>query len=228
MMFNKIPKDLKIWLLLFVVTIIITLGWPGIDLAIAGHFYDAETATFPLKKANPYEFISKNIGWVIAPVVVIALLGGKTRQHRAKATVFLLLTLALGPGLVVNEVFKNHWDRARPRQVEQFGGDKQFTRALIPANQCERNCSFVSGDASVGYFVMALGFPLVRHRRFWFITGAITGLAVGYVRIVQGAHFFSDVLFCGLFVWLVARGCYWLVYKTKLTGYLPSRYGGNK
>ena len=36
-------------------------------------------------------------------------------------------------------------------------------------------------------------------RRYWLFVGALTGGAVGLGRVIQGAHFFSDVLF-GYFV----------------------------
>ena len=54
-----------------------------------------------------------------------------------------LAALLLGPGWVVNEALKNHWGRARPEQVSDFGGAQRFTPALQPADQCVKNCSFV-------------------------------------------------------------------------------------
>jgi hypothetical protein len=39
-----------------------------------------------------------------------------------KAAVVMVVALILGPGLLVNAVFKDHWDRPRPREVKQFGG----------------------------------------------------------------------------------------------------------
>jgi hypothetical protein len=35
---------------------------------------------------------------------------------------FILLSVILGPGLLVNLVFKDHWGRPRPRQVVALGG----------------------------------------------------------------------------------------------------------
>ena len=61
--------------------------------------------------------------------------------------IFLLLTLALGPGLLVNGFLKSHWGRARPSEVSTFGGRQSFSPAYVIAHQCRHNCSFVSGDA---------------------------------------------------------------------------------
>jgi lipid A 4'-phosphatase len=44
--------------------------------------------------------------------------------------IFLLFALGLGPGLLVNGVLKSYWGRARPYDVIQFGGKKEFTPAF--------------------------------------------------------------------------------------------------
>ena len=69
-----------------------------------------------------------------------------------RAAVFLLLSLALGPGLLVNTVLKDHWGRARPAQIDGIRRRSQhFTPALVPADQCARNCSFPAGHPAIGF-----------------------------------------------------------------------------
>jgi lipid A 4'-phosphatase len=118
-----------------------------------------------------------------------------------------------GPMLLVNGVFKDHWGRARPSQVVEFGGTQQFTRAALPADQCPKNCSFVSGHASVGFYFLALAFVWPRRRALWLAAGTALGLGVGLVRIVQGGHFLSDVLFAGIVVYLTARILHALMFR---------------
>jgi lipid A 4'-phosphatase len=68
--------------------------------------------------------------------------------------------------------------------------------------QCERNCSFVSGHASTGFALMALGvYGKRRQRRRWLAIGWAAGLSLGLIRIAQGGHFLGDVLFAGLLMW---------------------------
>jgi len=125
-----------------------------------------------------------------------------------RVIIFLLFTLGIGPGLIVNAVLKDHWGRARPFQVTEFGGNRQFTAAFVVSDQCPTNCSFVSGDASLGYF--GLAFFFITRRRRTFVAGAaiLAGTLLGLVRMAQGAHFLSDVIFSGVFTFLVA----WLLY----------------
>ena len=117
---------------------------------------------------------------------------------------FLVLCMSLGPGLVANLVFKDEWGRARPKNVIEFGGDKQFTRALLPANQCTRSCSFVSGEASsvfVPFYAAAAIMP--QWAAPLLIAGTAGGFLTGAVRISQGGHFVSDIVFAGLFMILL-------------------------
>jgi len=116
-----------------------------------------------------------------------------------------------GPVLLVNGILKDHWDRARPAHTEQFGGPKHYTPPLVIADQCERNCSFVSGEAALGFTFMAFGFVArtPKRRRLGIAIGVTIGALFGLQRIIEGGHFLSDVYFAGLFialtVWLMHR-----------------------
>jgi lipid A 4'-phosphatase len=93
-------------------------------------------------------------------------------------------------------------------QVSQFGGTQQFTAPLVPADQCQHNCSFVSGHATSGFILMAVGLMgSVATRRRWLWIGLAWGAVVSLARIAEGGHFLSDTLFAGLAVW--ASG--WLI-----------------
>jgi lipid A 4'-phosphatase len=125
-----------------------------------------------------------------------------------RVIVFLLFALAIGPGLFVNAVLKEHWGRARPFQVTEFGGSRRFTAAFVVSDQCKTNCSFVSGDASLGFFGLSFFFIARRRRAFIAGAGILAGSIFGLVRMAQGAHFLSDVIFSGVFTFLAA----WLLY----------------
>ncbi len=116
-----------------------------------------------------------------------------------KNWLFLTICLAIGPGVVANLALKDHWGRARPNQIVEFGGSKAYTAALTPTDQCDRNCSFVSGEASSTFSVFFAGAFLFRRRAApILIAGVAAGAISGLVRVSQGAHFLSDVVFAGL------------------------------
>lgn len=202
---------------------------PGLDLWASGLFYRTGDGFF-LGDWGPVRALYRAVPLIVTAQVVgiplLVLIGWRRRRPIAgidlTAGAFLLLTLALGPGVLVNSVLKEHWGRARPSQVVEFGGTQQFTAAPLPAAQCERNCSFVAGHPAVGFALIAYAF-LARdpRRRRAIAAGAILfGGLLGVVRLAQGGHFLSDVVFSGLLVggltWLLA----WLLLERDLGGVL--------
>jgi lipid A 4'-phosphatase len=103
--------------------------------------------------------------------------------------------------LIVNVVFKDHFGRARPRDIEEFGGSKRFTPAFVISSECDSNCSFSSGEGAAGFFSMALALALSR-RRAIFLAAVAMGSLVSLSRIAAGAHFFSDTV-VSFFVMLI-------------------------
>lgn len=191
---------------------------PGLDLAIESLFYDPDRGFWLADSAYArfwYEGIPLVRNWVVVPLGVLGLVWLGLRRRLPfgippRAFLLVVLTLALGSGVLVNEVFKNHWGRARPEDVTAFGGDRAFTPAFVPADQCDRNCSWVSGHPSFVFagFSVAL---LARRRRLAVAAVAVLGAMAGLGRMMQGAHFPSDVVFSGVFMYLVAWGLWrWL------------------
>ncbi|RUP08654.1 phosphatase PAP2 family protein [Hyphomicrobium sp.] len=114
---------------------------------------------------------------------------------------FLAVCVVVGPLAIANLGFKDHWGRARPSTVVEFGGSKAYTPPLVKSQECPRNCSFFSGEASsifVVCFAAALLFPAAASA--WIVTGLILGGLCGFVRMVEGGHFLSDVIFAGVFM----------------------------
>ncbi|EDZ67625.1 PAP2 superfamily protein [Nitrosococcus oceani AFC27] len=197
---------------------LIFLLFPTLDLTVSGWFYQPSLGFFLAKETLfvfLYELVPAMVHLLEIALPLIILLSFNPLQrylvaHR-KPAVYLALVLLLGPGLLVNEVFKNHWDRARPKQIVEFGGDKIFTAAGVPSDQCERNCSFVCGHASMGFYFLSFGYLFPRQRRRWLGIGIGLGGLIGLARIAQGAHFMSDVVFSFFAVYFTAKLVYALI-----------------
>jgi membrane-associated PAP2 superfamily phosphatase len=127
------------------------------------------------------------------------LLGWKLPKLRRQWRSYLLLVLLLliGPGLLVNTVFKDNWGRSRPKHVIEFGGQLPFIKVW---DRGERGISksFPSGHASIGFYLIAPYFVLRKRRKLlakgFLLGGTLYGALMGAGRIVQGGHFPSDVL----------------------------------
>jgi lipid A 4'-phosphatase len=108
---------------------------------------------------------------------------------------FLFIAAIIGPGIVVNSVFKENFGRARPAQITVFKGAKEFTPAFKITDQCEKNCSFSSGHAAMAFFFSALAYVFgMAYFNMIYASGLLFGSAVGLSRIMMGGHFLSDVI----------------------------------
>jgi lipid A 4'-phosphatase len=181
------------------------------DLVIAAAQSDCSRA-WPGGNVFPWNMFYK---WAAAPAVLLGaaalavlLAGIRLRKYASwrKEAVFILLLLALGPGLLINVLFKEEFGRARPREIVEFGGSQQFTPFWRPGN-AGTNSSFPSGHAAIAFSVLAPWFVLREKQRrtavLFLLLGLLFGTCVGIARILQGAHFLSDILWAGGLVYLV-------------------------
>ncbi len=132
-----------------------------------------------------------------------------------KISVFFVLFLIVGPGLIVNELLKEHWGRPRPVQVLDFDGKQQFL-SVWSKGVAGEGASFPSGHAAIGFYLCAPFFVLwADGRKHWALMvlalGMGYGLLMGLGRIIQGAHFASDVLWSAGFIYLTGILFYYLL-----------------
>lgn len=195
--------------LLFVVCLGLFLLFPQLDLEVAARLYEPGEG-FIFAETPPVRWVYEVFARMGA-VLGVGLLGfwiwrrgfrGDTGRDWQRRVLYLVVVLALGPGLVVNGAFKADSGRARPMQVTEFGGARAFTGFGMPAAQCRKNCSSVSGHAAVGFFFIAFAWAL--RSRAWLLGGILIGAAVGAGRMMQGGHFLSDILFSFWAVYFVA------------------------
>src|SRR6202049_1557167 len=143
--------------------------FPQLDLKISGLFFDPETRQFMLlhqvllgRVSWPAHLRDASMWIVAAPAVLAGIaLAAKcvvpTTHMRVpgRAIVFLLASLALAPGRMVNVALKEHWDRPRPIAVREFNGPDRFVPWWDPRGACGHNCSFVAGEASGAFWTLA-------------------------------------------------------------------------
>jgi lipid A 4'-phosphatase len=210
-----------VYAVLFVLAAIVFDLFPRIDLWAEAQFY---RGGFFLADEPVLHVIYRLVFYVtdalsiLLPLALLVILlrrqplFGLTRL----SAIFLIAALAIGPGVVVNSALKDHWGRARPSQIVQFGGTKHFTPPLEPTNQCDRNCSFPAGHPATGFYFVAFALliPAAGPRRLVFAASLAAGGIIGLVRMAQGGHFLSDVVFSGLIV----IGIVWLLHGLIVRG----------
>jgi len=139
-----------------------------------------------------------------------ALRGGP--RLRRIYSVFLILSLLIGPVIVVNGLFKDKWGRPRPREITEFGGMHAFVPAVVKGTWAKGR-SFPCGHASTGFYLGAFYFVLRNRRRAAAraaMAGSVVyGTLIGIARMAAGAHFASDVVFAALMTYGTMFAAYW-------------------
>jgi len=213
--------------LLVLLSLTIVFWTTTLDITLEEFFYSPEKGWF-LKKANPWNFLYQygSIPAFTLALISLLVIGSSFFYYKAlryrKAAIFLVLVLAIGPGLVSNAIFKKNWGRPRPRQIVNFGGAKNFLPVWVKGVP-GKGKSFPSGHASIGYFMFSPFFLLRRINKKWAVISLLFGLSygtfMGIGRMIQGGHFPSDVLWAGGFTYLTGLGLYYVLRLDKLENY---------
>lgn len=221
----------RIGLLLAGLTAAIAAGlfgfFPSLDLDIARIFYAG-----PIKDPS-----GRMLAWYIAPpfpqlqnlvvkgalllvipallVVVLRFLFPRRRMLiPVRAAIFVIFTLILIPGLIVNVGLKEHWGRPRPLNVAEFGGPEHFGAWWNPKGDCPKNCSFVSGDVAIVTWALVPSMLLSSSWRAVAIGVSLAAMGfVGLMRVMAGGHFPSDVILGAAITFLLIWLCYAFVYR---------------
>ena len=180
--------------------------FPNYDITFSNFFF-----TNNLFISEKYEVIKdlrsflKN-SMVIFPVTILLLLVIhqflKAKYNIKQRVKYALIGFIIGPiigsGLIANFFFKDNWGRARPIQILEFGGDKSFTPAFVKTDQCEKNCSWISGESSAAFsFIVG---SLILKNPIYFYVNLIIGILVSFCRVSMGGHFLSDNVFAFSFM----------------------------
>jgi lipid A 4'-phosphatase len=192
----------------FIAFALLMMAIPGIDLRISGIFFEGNA--FPRDRWwQALQQVGLTVFLCVSVLVVIALyafnraVGHNLGGIDGRRVLYVMLVLALGPGLIVNTTLKDNFGRARPRDIAEFGGMKQFTPAFVMSRECNKNCSFSSGDSAAGFVAIALALAL-RRRRSTMMAAFAFGALISLGRIASGAHFFSDTVVSFFVVLIVA------------------------
>lgn len=227
---KAILRKMKLWCLthpmiavgIFVCVVsLFFLAFPEVDFAASGLFHAGDAGFWA--QNDPFLRDVRHLGPFFVRLIAIACVGvlllklllpGRPPVLPLRQPVFLLSTLILGPGVLVNLILKNNWGRPRPRAVEAFGGDLPYQPVWKISDYCDSNCSFVSGEASAGMWLVSVAFLVPaawRKAVLAFLLPLCLILSVN--RVAFGGHFFSDTLISWGLTLLLVLAVYRLLYQ---------------
>ena len=203
---SKISMVTNILIIFFILAVFVTVG-PTLDVYISNLFYYGDKQ-FSIQGYYPVSILFRKILLPLLLIYVFILpfilrflplekiyFGYK---FSLSEIVYVWVSGAVTMLLFVNVILKNMWGRARPNDVSYFNGFQDFTPWYKISDACSSNCSFVSGDSSVGFFLIV--FYFITKKNAYLYLGLILGSLLGFIRIAAGGHFFSDIIFSQIVV----------------------------
>ncbi len=217
MIFSKLERRwVELLILLALICITTPIFWyTDLDQRVAAIFYQpgkVGVKAWPWQHGwlldNLFKYATVFTVTVAVGALLVALSGfvWPNTKRWQKPALFIVLVIALGPGLMVNLVFKDHWGRPRPVHLVEFGGKNSYLPPLKIGNTPHK--SFPCGHCSVGFMFFALYFLSTKRKAMYFMLTMLIAFLMAVTRMTAGGHFISDILWSGYLVFLVN----WLVY----------------
>jgi len=111
----------------FVAFALFVTAFPAVDIAISSLFFDGKSF---LRNQWWQRLLQQGLGYFIPlSVLAVTLLYAVNRLLKrnicgvdGRRVLYVVLVLAIGCGFIVNFGLKDHFHRARPRDVVEFGG----------------------------------------------------------------------------------------------------------
>ena len=204
---TKKSSELFYYLIFLFISCVFITTSSALDLFVSGLFYQGESQ-FVLQSYDLVSILFRDIllPAIIFYILILPIVGRFANidkiffsyKFSIKEILLLWASQIICLLIFVNLILKNFWGRARPNDVIDLGGKENFSPWFEINNACQTNCSFVSGDASVGFSFIIL--YLITKKLIFLYASAVAGFVFGLIRIMAGGHFLSDIFFAGFFI----------------------------
>lgn len=207
--------------LIFGVFMLLVYPTLQLDKYVTDLFFDENLRQFPLKH-HPFfdQWAHTNLKWLMALIALGSLLVSVAGYCLPELKPIQRLLFWVFVGMVISTttvaILKHYNQHGCPWDLEMYGGDLPFFELFSnPPSGVEAGRCFPAGHPSGGFSLSAFYFAFM-HNKPRFANGMLwiaisTGLFMGLVQIMRGAHFLSHVLWSGWVVWmsLLILYCIW-------------------
>jgi len=220
------PRVRCVWfthlLLSLVFAVLMALVYPvlQLDRYVTDLFFDANLQQFPLKHHPLFEqWAHTNLKWQMVSIALGSLLvSGAAYWVRAlkpyqSALFWVFVGMVVSTTVVA--ILKHYNQHGCPWDLAIYGGNLPFFELFSnPPSDMEAGRCFPAGHPSGGFALLAFYFAFMRSwprfadRMLWL--ALFSGLLMGFVQIMRGAHFLSHVLWSGWVVWVSLLVLYWI------------------
>ena len=207
--------------------------WPDLDLAVAHRFYDGGGFIGRDGLARFGRDVFR-----VTPFVVLAAYAALWLARRAgrwrgwapsgRAMIFLIATIAIGPGVVVNLSLKDHWHRPRPYPDPgvQRQGRRSCPGTTIGANARRTARSSRARRRPDSGWSRRRASCRRRPADPAIVAAFAFGVGASLLRMAFGGHYLSDVLLGGLVTLIIIEIARMLIWPRGEDPAAPAPAGG--
>jgi membrane-associated PAP2 superfamily phosphatase len=199
--------------------VLVLLEQTPLDEQVSGWFFDGNARAFPWRYNDFLEIVMHQWTKYLVALIAVAAIAGYALtflmpQLQPARPLFLFASLALALAPFSVTVLKYFSMRHCPWSLDLYGGFAPHIGLFesYPGGYVAGRC-FPAGHASTGFALFTfhfLGRALgnASLARAGFAAGMGAGLVLGLVRVMQGAHFLTHVLWAGVVCWSVVALLY--------------------
>ncbi|EJC61841.1 PAP2 superfamily protein 3 [Alcaligenes faecalis subsp. faecalis NCIB 8687] len=218
MLFRPYILGSAVFFLVLGVLASVTMG-SATDLSLSAFFFDPQMRDFPWRLQPFVDLFGRKLVWfvpfggaVIAAVVAWRLPRGSCRQLAWAGAAFYM-----GSGPLLIGVLKHLTAMPRPFNLALFGGTESMPDYFWAHSWAQAGNALPSAHAASGFVLLSLFFVgvMVGCRKLTaggFVLGLGAGLLFGFLRIMQGYHFLSQVLASGAVLGLYGCVLFYLLW----------------
>ncbi|MEZ2720407.1 phosphatase PAP2 family protein [Paenalcaligenes hominis] len=195
-----------------------------LDLALSAQYFEASSQQFIYARQPLVYFFGKYAIWLIPfGGAFVWATYGMVKAPLALRSMYVRIALFFFGSPLVIGVIKQFTAMPRPMYLEQFGGDQALPISFWAQGWAQGGGALPSVHATCGFIFIAvyyLGWVQAKAHLRWLGLGLalVLGFGFGYLRIMQGYHSLSQVLWSQACIWLFAS--VWFVPELKKAGQL--------
>lgn len=218
----------RAWLaLLLLLPIPLLAESTGLDIRLENYYFDPALHTFPWRNVFWFNVMVHDglrtllvfVATGVLGLLLMSLFAPRYLEnyiapqwYRPRVLVYLLLAMLAGPGVV--GLLKQVTTHPCPWSLDMYGGFAHYHTLFGGPffNLSSPGKCWPGAHASGGFGLLAFVPLLSGRKRWWMLAAALgLGLAMGWSRMMQGAHFLSHNLWAAWFCWAAVLLVYELV-----------------
>lgn len=206
------------------------------DIALSQFFFDHSSANFPYQHHFALDFFGTKMVWWIpfGGAVLMAWIAWRGERGSVQQWAYAAAAVLMGTGPLLAGVLKHLTAMPRPIHAQVFAGSDAMPTYFWAKSLHMAGNALPSAHASAGFVLIALFFvgSLHHNKKLMWVglwLGLLAGIAFGVMRIIQGYHFLSQVLWScsiiGLYACVIFAAADWG--RDKYLHHQTGRFKGN-